>query len=153
VTVAPTDLATYLGVGAAIDTARATYLVAQATALCQSIVNPLPAGSDAVVLDVAARAYSNPSNAQTQSLGPFSATFGAAGGGLWLTRQNKATLRRLNGGGSAFSIDTTPAAGVAVGLPFWDWDINAAAAAADAANVAAVQAGVIDNGDGTFTIP
>jgi hypothetical protein len=58
-------------------------------------VTPLPGGADAVVLDVAARAYSNPSNVQTQATGPYSATFGALGGGLWLTRQNKAAAGRF----------------------------------------------------------
>lgn len=132
-TVAPTDLGTYLGVGAAIDTARATYLIAQATTLCQSVITPLPAGSDAVVLDVAARAYSNPTRVQTESMGPFSATFGGGNGGLYLTRENKRTLRRLNGGSSAFTIATGPLT-PPVGQPFWDWDVAAGQAAMDAAN-------------------
>jgi hypothetical protein len=123
-TVAPADLATYLGVD--VDAARATYLIARATDLCQSIVTPLPAGADAVVLDVAARAFTNPSNVTSQGVGPYSAAYGPAGGGLWLTRQNKATLRRLNGGSSAFSVDPTPADVLdgtrGASLPFWAWD-------------------------------
>jgi len=117
------DLATYLGVE--LDAARATFLLAQATSLCESIVNPLPDGSDAVVLDVAARAYSNPGNVASQGVGSFNVSYGGAAGGLWLTRQNKATLRRLNGGSSAFSIDPIDPAHVAAavdGLPFWSWD-------------------------------
>jgi hypothetical protein len=39
-------------------------------------------------------------------------------GGLWLTRNDKATLRRLNGGGGAFTIDTVPA-GAGEALPPW----------------------------------
>jgi len=121
--VAPADLATYLGVD--LDVARATYLIARATDLCLSIAAPLPAGADVVVLDVAARAYTNPSNVQSQGVGPYSASYGPAGGGLWLTRQNKATLRRLNGGSSAYSIDPIDPAHVAKtvqGLPYWGWD-------------------------------
>lgn len=123
-TVAPADLATYLG--AEVDEARAQFLIDRATDLCLSIVTPLPAGSDAVVLDVAARAFTNPTNASSQNVGPFQTSYGGAAGGLWLTKQNKATLRRLAGGSSAFSIDPTPAnvldGTVTQGLPFWDWD-------------------------------
>lgn len=122
--VAPADLATYLGVE--VDEARATYLIARATDLCQSIVTPLPDTADAVVLDVAARAFTNPGNVTSQGMGPFNAAYGPAGGGLWLTRQNKSTLRRLAGGSSAFSVDPTPADVLdgtrGASLPFWDWD-------------------------------
>lgn len=130
-TVAPADLATYLG--AEVDEARAQFLIDRATDLCESIVTPLPAGADAVVLDVAARAFINPTNASSQNVGPFQSSYGPAAGGLWLTKQNKATLRRLAGGSSAFSIDPTPAnvldGTVTQGLPFWDWDPTAYGAA------------------------
>lgn len=121
-TVAPADLGLYLG--ADVDTDRAQYLIDRATDLCQTIVNPLPSGADAVVLDVAGRAYVNPSNVTSQGVGPFQASYGTAAGGLWLTRQNKVALRRLAGTGSAYSIDPTPA-DVGKGLPFWDWDTSA----------------------------
>jgi hypothetical protein len=116
-TVSSSDLGTYLG--ATVDNTRATYIITQATNLCLSVLNPLPDGSDAVILDVAARAYGNPGNVTQQMTGPFSATYGAVAGGLWLTRQNKATLRRLAGGGGAFTIDTTPD-GAGQNLPPWD---------------------------------
>lgn len=122
-TVAPADLATYLG--AEVDEARAQFLIDRATDLCLSIVTPLPAGSDAVVLDVAARAYTNPGNVSSQGMGPYNTSYGPTGGGLWLTRQNKSTLRRLGGGSSAFSIDPVDPAAVqraTDGLPFWGWD-------------------------------
>ena len=123
-TVTPTDLGTYLN--ATIDTERAQLLIGLATELCKSIVvnadGTLPDGADAVVLDVACRAYANPANAQSQTVGPYNASFGPVGGGLWLTRQNKATLRRLAGSGGAFSIDTLPAT-AGTGLPWWE--INA----------------------------
>ncbi|MGZ6806388.1 MAG: hypothetical protein ACXVGG_07110 [Mycobacteriaceae bacterium] len=111
------DLGTYLGV--TIDETRAQLLIDQAVALCESICSPLPDGSAAVVLDVAARACSNPTNVQSQGAGPFPVTYGPMAGGLWLTRQNKATLRRLNGSGGAFTIDTMPAT-AGQGLPWWD---------------------------------
>jgi hypothetical protein len=117
VTVTPADLGTYLG--ATVDTDRGQYLSDRAPDLCLSIVTPLPSGADAVVLDVAVRAYSNPSNTTAQAAGPYSATFGPVGGGLWLTRENKATLRRLAGSGGAFTIDTMPTT-AGTGLPWWD---------------------------------
>lgn len=104
----PTDLGTYLGIPA-IDTVRATMIINQATALCLSVVNPLPTGANAVLLDVCSRAYLNPGNLDAQAASPFSATYGAVSGGLWLTRQNVRTLRRLAGQGGAFMIDTVPA--------------------------------------------
>jgi hypothetical protein len=122
VTVAPADLALYLGVE--LDTARAQYLIDRATDLAKTIVDPLPPAADAIVLDVAARAFTNPGNVSSQGMGPFQASFSGGQGGLYLTRQNKVALRRLGGGSSAFSIDPTPArhAEVVQGLPFWDWD-------------------------------
>jgi hypothetical protein len=147
VTVSPADLATYLG--AEVDATRAQYLLDRATDLCLSIASPLPAGADAVVLDVAARAFTNPGNVASQGVGPFNASYGPTGGGLWLTRQNKATLRRLAGGSSAYSIDPTPADVLdgtrTQALPFWAWD----PAAYKAANPGPA---VTDNGDGTFTV-
>jgi hypothetical protein len=116
-TVTPADFGTYLG--ATVDTNRAQLLIDLASQLCESIIKPLPVGADAVVLDVATRAYSNPSNVTAQAAAPFSVSYGAVGGGLWLTRQNKATLRRLAGSGGAFTIDTMPATAGA-GLPAWE---------------------------------
>lgn len=124
-TVTAADLGTYLG--ATFDstqTARANYLIAQATSLCTSVIAPLPAGADAVVLDVAARAFNNPGNVSSQNVGPYSTSYGSTSGGLWLTRQNKATLRRL-GGGSAYSIDPVDPVRVKAAtdaLPGWSWD-------------------------------
>lgn len=119
-TVTPADLGTYLG--ATVDTTRAQYLIDRATELCLTIVSVngvLPSGSDAVVLDVVARAYSNPQNVNADAGGPYSTTFGAVSGGLWLTRQNKQTLRSLNGSGGAFTIDTLPTT-AGTGLPWWE---------------------------------
>lgn len=118
--VVPADLGTYLG-DPNIDVDRALLVLNLAQSLCETIVSPLPDGAAAVVLDVAARGFSNPSNAQNQGAGPFTVGYGAVSGGLWLTRTNKAILRRLGGGGGAFTIDTMPAT-AGQGLPSWDVD-------------------------------
>jgi hypothetical protein len=120
--VSTTDLGTYLG-APNLDTVRATLVLQNAQLLCESLVSPLPAAAAAVVLDVAARAYTNPQNVQQETTGPFSAAFGAVAGGLWLTQQNKATLRRLSGRGGAFTIDTMPAT-AGQNLPWWDWSTS-----------------------------
>lgn len=113
------DLATFLGVEVSIDTDRATFIIGLAEKLAQSVVTPLPDGAEAVVLDVAVRAYGNPQNLAQQNAGPFAAGFGAVGGGLWLTSRNIRNLRRLNGGGGAFTVDTIPDT-AGTGLPWWD---------------------------------
>jgi hypothetical protein len=105
-TVTAADLGTYLD--ATVDPVRATLLLGLAQTLCLSIVNPLPAGAEAVILDVAARAYGNPGNVASQGAGGFTVGYGPFSGGLRLTRQNKATLQRLAGGGGAFTVDFLP---------------------------------------------
>lgn len=116
----PDDLATYLGLPT-IDSGRAALIIQMAQALCeaQPNCNPLPSGGAAVVLDVVVRAWSNPQNAQQQTTGPYSASYGAVSGGLWLTKQNKATLRSLVGEGSVFTIETMSATAGTL-LPPWD---------------------------------
>lgn len=106
------DLGTYLN-DVAIDSARATFIIAQAQTLCESIVNPLPAGASAVVLDVAARAFLNPQQLANASIGTAHLQFGASNqggsiGGLYLSRANKNMLRTMAGRGAAFSADTLP---------------------------------------------
>jgi hypothetical protein len=126
------ELGTYLGiadVSSALD--RLSLVIGYAQTLCESVVSPLPVGAEVVVVDVVTRAFTNPGNARSQGTGPYSVNWGAVAGGLWLTRQNKATLRRLGGGGGAFTIDTLPAT-AGQNLPWWDrntggqvpdWDI------------------------------
>lgn len=123
----PSDLGTYLG--APVDEGRAELLIQYAQALCEAVVTPLPSGAAAVVIDVVVRALMNPGNVQSEAVGPFPVSFGAVSGGLWLTNNNKATLRRLAGQVGAFTIDTMPAT-AGQGLPWWDfgtvtdgWDI------------------------------
>lgn len=109
----PSDLQTYLGLST-IDSARATLILKLAQDKCEAIVNPLPTTAQGVVLDIAARAFSNPQNVASQNVGPFGANYGAVSGGLWLTKANRAELRRLAGGSSAFSADTMPTGASAV---------------------------------------
>ncbi len=100
------DLATYLDLPD-LDVDRAQLLLNLAQAKCEAVITPLPASALGVVLDVAARAYTNPTNADSQSTGPFAVTYRTVSGGLWLTRNNLAELRRLTRSG-AFTIDMTP---------------------------------------------
>ena len=60
-------------------------------------------------------------NAKKTDVNPVATdkTKGSGNGGLWLTRQNKTTLRRLAGQGGAFTIDTMPAT-AGQSLPWWD---------------------------------
>lgn len=103
----PSDLETFLGMEAGtINTTRATQIISFAQALCESIVFPLPANAMGTVLQVAARSFSNPEGVTSESVGPYHVTRGAAA--LYLTRGDKATLRRLSGKIGAFSIDTMP---------------------------------------------
>jgi hypothetical protein len=107
------DLVTYLEL-TSIDSSRATFIIAQAQGLCEAIVNPLPAGASAVVLDVSARAFMNPQQVSNASIGTAHLQFGggtaASGplGGLRLLASDKKMLRILAGRGSAFSADTLP---------------------------------------------
>lgn len=118
----PSDLAILLG--SDVDVDRAALLIELAQQLCESIVSPLPASAEAVVLAVALRAYANPGNAQAQTAGPYSASYGAgASGGLYLSAQDRATLKRLAGRGGAFTIDPTPT-DAGTGLQPWDTNVT-----------------------------
>ena len=108
------DLSTYLGTS--VDAERATMLISLAEKLATSVVATLPEGAEAVVLAVASRAYTNPQAAQFTMTGPYSTSYGPVSGGLWLTRNDTAALRRLGGSGGAFTIDPTPADAGAGGL-------------------------------------
>lgn len=81
--------------------------------LCESIVTPLPATATVVLIPLAAKMWSNPEGNTSETTGPFTV---ARTGGSLLTKADKATLRRLAGGSSAFSIDTLPTGTSAVQL-------------------------------------
>lgn len=111
-----------------LNRVRARRVLDNAQRYCETVVKPLPPGADLVVLDVAIRAFANPTNSGSSSPayyaegeGPFSDTTpGFTGGGYFLTRANKATLRRLNGTGAAFSIPMLPSSDDLSTLPWWD---------------------------------
>lgn len=102
------DLALYLGL-TEIDGARADLLIAQAVALCETVVRPLPEQATAVVLSVAGRAYVNPQAVTYETIGPMSVQRPQGSGGLYLTRADKAALKSAAGRGGAFTVDPTPA--------------------------------------------
>lgn len=105
------DLATFLGVDS-VDAARAAMLISQTVALAQSVVSPLPDGSEAVILSAVARTYVNPTQSTSQTAGSFNVSVPYPG--MYLNRNERRTLRGLAGqGGGAFSIDLTPAGAMA----------------------------------------
>jgi len=102
------DLSTFTGL--TLDEDRAQLLLDTIEADAASIVSPLPASAKGVILTAAARALPNPSGASSQSMGGASASW--APGGLYLTRSERMTLRRLAGGqAGAFSVCVAPKAG------------------------------------------
>lgn len=103
------DLEAYLGV-TELDQGRAVLLLEAAAQACESVVRPLPEGSDWIVLDVAANAYTSPSGpGGATGVGPF--TGQAAPGGVFLSKRQTEALNRLarRTSNGAFSVDTTPA--------------------------------------------
>lgn len=110
-TVTSANLATFLD--AAVDEARANLVILQAVSLCKAELrlgetDALPTSADAVVLSCAARAYVNPTSRTSQLAGPFQVT--GAAGGIFLTKQERMSLKRVAGRSGAFSINTLPAA-------------------------------------------
>lgn len=104
--VQPSELATFLGVDETqMDDVRARLMLQLAQDLCESIATPLPDSAQGVVLAVAARTFANPEGNTAETVGPYTVQ---RGGSLYLTKADKATLRRLTGGTGAFSIDTLP---------------------------------------------
>lgn len=127
--VSQSDFALYLNNPAAATDPRSSFILGLAQTLCETVITPLPVGAELVVLDVAYRAYANPTpmdgsalGLYSEGVGPFStSTPGTSGGGLWLTDSNVSTLQRLAGGTSsgAFNIDTLPA-DYELMVPPWD---------------------------------
>jgi hypothetical protein len=120
----PSDLAVYLN-DPGIDESRATMAIDDAQTLCETIVAaPLPDAAAVVVKRVAGRAY-------VTTLSPRQAVAAAAGGqfmgqqagGVYLTRGDRADLRRIAGGSSsgAFTVNMLPSDYGAV-LPPWDFN-------------------------------
>lgn len=103
-----------------IDGDRADLLINSAISLCQTIVKPLPEGANAVVLSVAGRAYVNPQQVSSETIGPMSVQRPSGSGGLYLTKADKSALKSLAGRGGAFTVDPTPA--TADPTPTWPID-------------------------------
>lgn len=131
--ITPADLAVSLN-DPGIDVARATLMIARAQTLCESHIAPLPAGADVVVDRVAGRAYTSTlSPRQVAARAAGGQFMGQQGGGVYLTRSDKADLRRLAKGGGAFSVNLLPTGYVApasqhfgeYGAPATDWDMPA----------------------------
>lgn len=102
------DLALYLGLEE-INGDRADLLIAQAVALCESVVKPLADQATAIVLSAASRAYVNPQQVSYETIGPMSVQRPQGSGGLYLTKADKTALKSLAGRGGAFTVDPTPA--------------------------------------------
>ena len=88
---------------------RADLLIAQAVALCETVVKPLPDQATAVVLSVAGRGYVNPQQVSYETIGPMSVQRPQGSGGLYLTKADRTALKSLAGRGGAFTVDPTPA--------------------------------------------
>ncbi len=101
------QLGLYLGLDT-VDGDRADLLIAQAVALCESVVKPLPDQATAIVLSAAGRAYVNPQQVSYETIGPMSVQRPQGSGGLYLTKADKAALKSLAGRGGAFTVDPTP---------------------------------------------
>ena len=113
------QLGLYLGLDE-IQGDRADLLIAQAVALAESVVKPLPDQATAIVLSAAGRAYVNPQQVSYETIGPMSVQRPSGSGGLYLTKADKAALKSLAGRGGAFTVDPTPA--TADPSPTWPLD-------------------------------
>jgi len=120
------DFALYLN--DTLDESRAQFILDLAHEKCEVYLTPLPTTARSVVLDVAQRAYTNPTSVRSADLGlyaegqgPYSdGTPGVTSGGVWLTAGNIQDLRHLSPSSSgAFAIDMTPA-DAGINLPWWD---------------------------------
>lgn len=102
----PDDLGLYMN-DTDIYQDRAQYLIWQAEKLCLSVVNPLPAAADVIVVRVAARAYVTITSQRAVQAGQKDNPYAPppSAGGVYLTKADKADLRRLQGGGGGFSIN------------------------------------------------
>jgi hypothetical protein len=104
----PDDLGVYLGT--TVDPTRAGLVLELAQGLCETVTSPLPAAAKGTVLGVAARAYNNVTSAHQAGIGSAQVSYGAPNssvgiGGLFLSKTDIKTLRRLAGRTGAFSID------------------------------------------------
>lgn len=118
--VTPDDLGVYLGATLdATDEDRAQMLIDDAIAQALSVVTVgtvpvdgateanLPDGAGSVIRAAVARVFLNPAGVTQEVLGSFSVARPASSGSFF-SKAERAALRRMAGGGSAFSIDLLP---------------------------------------------
>ena len=118
--VTPDDLGVYLGVTlTGDDEDRAQMLIDDAIAQALTVVTVgevpddgateanLPSGAASVIRAAVARIFLNPAGVSQEVLGSFSVSRAANSGGMF-SKAERAQLRRMVGGGSAFSIDLLP---------------------------------------------
>lgn len=110
----PADLGVYLGLDT-IDDARAGLLLQLAHDRMEQFVFPVPDAAKSIELSVAGRAYNNVTSAHQVGIGSAQVSYGSQGsstgiGGLYLSKQERADLRRMAGRNGAFSIDLIPGA-------------------------------------------
>ena len=110
----PAELALFLGV-ASVDEDRAALLLGLAEDAATAVLpagTVLPDAAKGVVLSVAARAFTNPSDASSESVGGVSTGYWHGGGGLSLSRSERRLIQRAAGlGGGAFTVNPAPNAG------------------------------------------
>lgn len=110
----PGDLRVYLGLDT-IDNDRAQLLLQLAHDRMEAIVSPVPDVARGIELAIAARAYTNITSAHAAGLGSANVSFGAQNsttglGGLYVSKTERADLRRVSGRTGAFTIDLLPEA-------------------------------------------
>lgn len=115
--VTPDNLATYLGTTlTGADEDRAKMLISDAVAQALTIVTVgtvpesgpteanLPSGAASVIRAAVARIFLNPAGVTQEVSGPYTFSRPAASGGMF-SKAERAQLRRLGGGSSAFEVD------------------------------------------------
>lgn len=102
-TVTYSDLASYLGdTFDATQQARATFVLGLVMDEASSIVSPVPSTAKGVVLAASSRIFTNPTGVSQELVGPYQTSRQASN---LLTKAERSSLRRHNGGGGAFSFD------------------------------------------------
>lgn len=104
----PSDLGVYLG--RTVDDDRAYLILQLAHDLCETVVSPVPDTAKGIEIAVAARAFNNVTSAHQAGIGSAQVSYGAPNssvgiGGLFLSKSDIRTLRRLAGRTGAFSVD------------------------------------------------
>lgn len=106
----PADLGVYLGKDIPADDPRALLILQLAHDRVETYVSPVPAAAQGIELSVAARAYTNATNAHQVGIGSANVSFGAQNsttgiGGLFVSRSEQRDLRRMAGRSGAYSVD------------------------------------------------